>query len=129
MIELTGETLDDLNDWTEMLLEYSDIFMTGYCGYWLMGVDNTEDLGYLCYEFEDESAPMGIDHPDYVEADRAWRAGEALPKNWHVLNKQVAAKAFVEGVKKYGVDWYQNGDSESYDYVMQMALLGEIVYG
>ena len=30
---------------------------------------------------------------------------------------------------RWGEDWFSNADTESYDVVIQMALLGEIRYG
>lgn len=112
-----------VESWIDMLTKHSDIFGTPYhCGYWLRGAEHDASLGWLCEE-EEES------HVDAPIA--AWRAGEELPKGWHRLDEAAAVKAFVEGVKLWGVDWMDgdHNDGHGYDTVVQMALLGEVRYG
>jgi hypothetical protein len=38
-------------------------------------------------------------------------------------------KAWIEGAKKWGIDWFHDGDASRWDYAIQMALFGEQVYG
>lgn len=113
-------------DWIQYLTECTDIFMSGYCGQWLRGVDRDE-TGWLTWE-DDEDHRNG-EEPDREEALRAWKAGEALPAHWFRLDRAAAIKAYVIGVQKWGVNWFEDkGDAGTYDVVIQRALLGEYRY-
>ena len=114
--------------WVDYLTRYTDIFHPHYAGYWLRGVDHHADLGWLCWELVDEESRPG-EEPNLDEAVRAWRAGEPLPERWYRLDRLAALHAWEEGVKKWGVDWYDQTDSTREDVVVQLALLGEIRYG
>jgi len=117
-------------EWIEFVVYNSDIFRTNYCGYWLYGVEYDDDLGWLCYVDGNGGSPKDAEAKTVI---KAWKAGEAFPKNSHgkfyLLDRQVAIEAFKQGVIWRGAEWYENGDANTYDYVIQMALLGEIVYG
>lgn len=118
-------TVDE--DWIEFLTKHPDIFGRDYCGYWLRGVEHDDERGWLVWE-DDEEHRKG-DEPGAAEAVAAWQAGEALPEGWYRLDRALAIKAWGEGVKRSGVDWYENGDGVAYDCAVQMALLGEVRYG
>ena len=115
-------------EWINFVTMHNDIFMTDHCGYWLSGMEQEDDLGWLVYESgeDDENAQIAFLKPEYKKVVKDWKNGKTLPKKWMRLNRDVAIKAWVEGVKKYGVDWYENSDANSYDYVIQMAILGEL---
>lgn len=114
-------------EWIDYLTKEVDIFMTGYCGYWLRGVEKTKARGWLVWE-DDEDHAKGKE-PDRKEALRAWRAGEALPAGWYRLDEAAAIKAYHEGIKLWGADWFEpHGDADGYDIAIQMALLGEHRY-
>lgn len=118
------------NDWIEFLTRYSDIFMTGYCGYWMYGMERDDALGWLCFEHDEELSVRDVAAlPAYDEVVALWRSGATLPAKWYRLDKAACVKAYAEGVKRYGTDWYENGDATTYDVVVQMALLNEVVYG
>ena len=112
--------------WVEYLTQYNDVFNRGSAGYWLRGVERSE-LGWLCWE-DDEQHRHG-DEPDLEEALRAWVAGEPLPPHWFRLDRAAALRAWEEGVKRWGVDWYEQVDADREDAVLQLALLGEMRYG
>jgi len=118
------------NAWIDYCVKYNDVFMPSTCGYWMRGMEHDE-TGWLCYEFEGPQQYQNNveDSAEYPAIVKAWRNGEELPKFWHRLNKGASIKAWTEGVKRFGVDWYQNTDGTRDDMVIQMALLGEIVYG
>jgi hypothetical protein len=111
--------------WIDYVVNCNDLFMRDYCGYWACGVEREADRGWLVFEEDDDrEAPKKV--PATVL--KAWRAGEPLPKGWHRFDQEAAAKAWEHGVLRGGVDWYENGDANDYDAVMQLAVLGEIRY-
>lgn len=105
----------------------TDLFRSTYCGYWLRGVERTKVRGRLVWE--DDERHAFDEEPDRKEALRAWRKGEALPKGWHRMDLAFAIRAWGIGVLAFGEKWYDEGDADRYDYVIQMALLGEERYG
>lgn len=112
--------------WIEYCTQYSDLFYTNRCGYWMRGVERTKARGWLAYESGGEVSPG--EEPFLKEAKKAWREGTKLPPGYFVINEDTAIKAWVEGVKRYGVDWYDDIDANREDVVMQLALLGDIKY-
>jgi hypothetical protein len=125
-------------EWIDYLLNWPDIFMRDYCGYWLRGVvhQKKKDSAYgrwLCWEegeFADEECERGKE-PGRKEAMLFFKAriGE-LPKHWFILDEETATKAWIEGVKRMGVGFANgDGDANDYDVAVQMALLGEVKYG
>lgn len=115
--------------WIEYLTRYSDIFGRQYAGYWLRGVEHDSKLGWLCWE-DDEQHRSGTE-PNREEALKSWRAGKLLPANWFRLDRAAALRAWEEGVKKYGFDWYGSNehDATTEDVLLQLTLLGEVRYG
>lgn len=113
--------------WIEFCVDNTDLFGRGYCGYWLRGVESTKARGRLVWEDDDRHAPG--EEPNRKEALRAWRKGEPLPKGWYRMDHAFALKAWGIGVLAFGEKWYDEGDAPRYDYVIQMALLGEERYG
>ena len=113
-------------NWVEYLTVYPDIFGAA-CGYWLRGVAFDEERGWLVWE-DDEKCRFGQE-PNLEEALEAWRNGSVLPSHWFRLDRAAALKAWEEGVKKWGVDWYEQTDARREDVVVQLALLGEVRYG
>ena len=64
------------------------------------------------------------------KAERAFKSGKPLPENYYRLDEAAAVRAYVEGCKRWGADWFESkGDATTYDVVIQLALLGEIRYG
>lgn len=119
-------------DWIDLLINHNDMFMTNYCGYWLSGMERDRNGGgWLVHEHSDtdDSAYEAAKLPEYPAIVQAWKKNQPLPDGWFRLNEAAAIKAYVEGVKQYGVDWFEFGDADSYDIVIQLALLGEVRYG
>ena len=112
-------------DWTENVFLNVDLLRSGYCGLWMAGVDYDSSLGRLVRE-DDEA-----DRSDDAEraAIEAWQAHAPLPKGYHRLDRETAAKAWAAGVRKWGEEWHEDGDADNYDYAVQMALFGEVKYG
>lgn len=142
-----GETPDEMIDcgplgtmrvpgeWIDFLTKYSDIFRTDHSGYWMYGVsiDNgdgcTPEGGWLAYEHGDDARPT---EEEEGMVENAHQDGEPLPERWFLIDKAFAIKAYVEGAKKWGLDWYderKDNDATTYDWVVQMAALGEARYG
>ncbi len=121
-------------DWVDYCVRAPDLFMTDYCGYWMAGMEQDNELGWLCYEYDiggdHNPNPWRLKkHPEYAAIVQAWREGKPLPERWYRLNKEAAIKAYKCGVERYGVNWYEDGDATTYDVAIQLALLGKIVYG
>lgn len=122
-VKFSGAVLDP-----ELGGNNTDLFRRDYIGYWARGVEVDEKLGWLVYEMDE--AAEGHDEDDFhAAAVAAWRAREALPPRYFRLDHAAAVTAYNFGVRRWGERWYQDGDSTSYDCVIQMALLGEARYG
>ncbi len=117
-------TVDPL--WIDFCTKDTDLFLPSYCGYWLRGVER-EEQGWLVWESLEK--PAFDKEPNRMKALAAWRKGEALPEHWFRLDLDFALRAWAEGVKWKGVEWFANGDANSYDYAIQQALLGQQRYG
>lgn len=117
-------------DWINFLMEYPDIFGRNYCGYWMYGMELDEKLGWLCYIHDEEKSISQVSsHPKYKSIVEMWRSGKPLPDRWVRLNERVAIQAYLEGVKRKGIDWYSIADAEDYDVVLQKAIFGVVIYG
>jgi hypothetical protein len=112
--------------WVEYLTRFSDVFGRGYAGYWAYGAECDRELGWLVYEQSDDPRP---NQTTVCAVERVWRAGKALPPRWYRLDRAAALRAWEEGIKRWGADWYEQTDSTREDVVIQLALLGEIRYG
>jgi hypothetical protein len=112
-------------DWIKFCTKHNDIFMTGYCGYWAFGVF-IDEAGWLVFDRGDERSPSD---KACNAAVAAYDAKQPLPENWYLLDREMAIKAFAAGVKRRGVDWYENGDATDYDVAIQTAIFGEPKYG
>lgn len=120
------------DDWIEFCTKYSDIFMRMYCGYWMYGMEHDDALGWLCFEHDERKTLAEVSEiPEYNDIVSAWRAGKELPAKWYRLDRATASKAWGEGVKRYGTNWYDspNTDATTYDVVIQLALLSDVKYG
>lgn len=113
--------------WIDLCTKETDLFMSTHCGYWLRGAERDPAIGWLVWE--SLAKPPFDKEPGREKALAAWRAGKPLPKGWYRLDHETAVRAWGEGVKWRGEKWYENGDANAYDYVLQMALLGEERYG
>ncbi len=127
MTDTATVTSDVDPEWVEYCTQYADLLERDHCGYWLRGVERDDALGWLTWEDDEQHSPG--EEPEREAAIAAWRAGAELPKGWYRLDRDAAVKAWGAGVKKWGVDWYEDADAHSYDCVIQMALLGEHRYG
>ena len=129
-VHMTVETEVD-PDWVEFVTGgpegFVDVFLQGYCGYWMEGIEHDAKLGWLAWEHADED--RHCTPKERAAASKAWHAGEKLPKGFHALNAELAKKSWIEGVKKDGLSWYEDGDGNTYDCAVQRGLFGEVVYG
>jgi hypothetical protein len=105
-----------------------DQFRMQCSGYWARGVRFVKARGWLVWE-DDESHLHG-EEPERAEAVRLWRLGadRTLPSGWYVWNREIAKEAYATGERLWGESWYEHADANSYDIVMQLALLGEVRY-
>lgn len=118
-----------------------DLYASCYCGYWLRGMGTIEDNSWLaadmleaCKDQTGKTSSMVVDLSEVDERSeevaRLALAGKPLPKGWYVINRAVGEKAYAIGERRWGENWYHDkGDSNTYDVVIQEALLGEVVYG
>src|SRR5262245_47468948 len=104
--------IDVPNGWIRTVTQEDTLFgRPYYCGYWLFGVAHDEKLGWLVYEQRKEGVRPDKKLESKVIAQ--WRTGIPddaechLPKHWFRLNKETAIEAYIEGVKRWGVDWYE----------------------
>lgn len=100
-----------------------EVFERRYCGYWLFGFEYDAILGWLTYE--SDSRPTD---DDAAPALRQFQTGKVDLAHWQILNRDVAIKAYIEGVKRFGEAWYEKAYASDYDVVIQLALLGEVKY-
>ena len=118
-----------------------DLYASCYCGYWLRGMGTIEDNSWLaadmleaCKDQTGKTSSMVVDLSEVDERSeevaKLALAGQPLPKGWHVINRAVGEKAYAIGERRWGENWYHDkGDGNTYDVVIQEALLGEVVYG
>lgn len=117
-----------VESWIDWLTRCSDIFKPGYIGYWACGVKHHPDRGWLVFE-DCDGEFRGKKEPNHDAAVKAWKAGEALPARWYRLDREMTIKAYIEGVKMWGLEWFETkGDSATYDAAIQHAMLGELRY-
>jgi hypothetical protein len=108
----------------DMLLNYSDVFMSGYSGYWAFGVK--VNGGWLAFDFGDEEPPSDAK----AERVRAkFNEDRTIPPRWYLINLETVDRIVTEGCKRYGFDFQEQYDATSLDVAVQLALLGDIVYG
>lgn len=115
-------------EWVDFLINYNDIFFHDYIGYWACGVQFRKGIGWLAYEQHDEM------HPTYAQERAgldAWDRDGELPEHFFAIDKAFAEKSYKKGVEKFGTNWYDRpeSDANTYDYVVQTAALGDVVYG
>lgn len=114
-------------DWRELVTQSSDLFRSDHCGYYLRGIAKDPSRGWLAWE-DDEKHPFGQE-PNLEQALAAWVAGQPLPQGYFRLDADFARRSWEEGVKLAGERWFEEGDSDTYDQVIQQTLFGEQVYG
>jgi len=101
-----------------------DIFSNDQSGYWAYGMRCPDGLGWLIFEQVD-GAPQ---ESSIARAKLHWRDHKPLPEGWHLLDDAVAIRAWCEGVKRWGVNWFDQVDGGRRDVVLQLSLLGELRY-
>lgn len=116
--------------WIDYITQHSDVFgRTYYAGYWAQSVAHDVDLGWLVAECDEHERFPGKHESERVEA--LWRAGKDLPPRWYRLDRAAALRMWEEGVKHFGVGWYDDPehDGAREDVLLQLVLLGEVRYG
>lgn len=114
-------------EWIDFLTQYNDMFRTDHSGYWMYAAEETAE-GWLAFEmFQDKRpTPYAVKRALDALVDK-----RELPARFFTIDRAFAVKAYLEGVKRWGVEWYHkhNADAADYDIVVQMAALGEVRYG
>ena len=115
-------TIDEkkMQGWIHDVALNVDIFR--YCR-WLRHLDGGNGL-FLAWNVWEDSGKIPS-----KRSLSGWRKGKQIPPHVYVINEDVATRAYIEGVKRWGVDWYEHSDGNSYDTIMQVALLGDELYG
>lgn len=117
------------NDWIRFVTEWTDGFIHGCYGYWARGIERENGLGWLVW-VDDEKSSRG-EEPLRDEALAALRTRSPMPKGWLLFDRDFAIRAYVEGAKRWGVDWYNGpkSDANRYDIAVQLAAFGEHRFG
>lgn len=133
-VEVEVEVPRDWLDWAGGGEGWADLYQRTHCGYFLARVELAEDKrSTLAWEDREDSSNHGADAEEdemapHADAIAAFHAGNPLPKNYHRIDEELMVKAFAEGVKLYGIGFYEKGDANTYDTAIQMALFGEQKY-
>src|ERR1043165_4342177 len=125
-LEIDGEALAK---WEDFLFHYEDLFYQEYIGGWASLVDMDDQKGLLICEAE--SFDPEEDRKKLKAAVKAWHKGKTLPFGFFVIDKEVALKSFIEGVKEKGMDWQDADECDGLfmDWLIQKALFGSVQYG
>lgn len=128
-ITLSKVQEQDREDFIDVACNYSDFFGSHYIGYWGYGVSVKfpDQSAWLVYEQVDDYPPSDL---ECAYARACALAHDALPKGWHLLNRQLAGKvwdtmALTKPMGEDGIDY----DGDDVDNAMQHVLLGEQRYG
>ena len=115
--------LEISSDWIDYCIKHNDLFFSSCIGYWAYGISVAD--GWLVFDTE-----HGAERQD-IEAERAYLSGAPLPDGYYLINQELTIRAWEEGVKLYGLDWYNSGktDATTYDVIIQKALFGDVKYG
>ena len=67
---------------------------------------------------------------NFKEVIKAFKAGQELPDDFYKIDREVALRAYLEGVQLLGWDWTnsEQADGSTYDEVLQLALGGDFVW-
>ena len=114
---------NEVDEFVKELTKSSDIFRRDHCGYWLVGIECHILRGWLAFDGE-----SGCQRDDEMAIVR-WNLNKSLPQGYYRLDYEFAIKAWIEGAKKYGVEWFGTLGSNARDFAVQMAMFGEVVYG
>lgn len=117
-------------EWVKFVTDWLDGFASNVYGYWARGVLQEHD-SWLVWE-DDEKCRHGKE-PNREVAVRAFHQtrNAPLPPKWFRFDQALAIRAYVEGVKLWGLNWYNSPKTDAirYDVAIQMALFGEVKYG
>lgn len=126
-------TVDIPDTWFEFVGS-SDLFFHSYCGYWMHGCAFDPALGWLACEIGDRGLPSDEDeaaaHAMWQKSETGMGPIDELPDGWIRIDREVARRAYVEGVKQYGLGWYDapRTDANTYDRLIQMVVFGKQRY-
>ncbi len=120
---LTIEVEVDPNAIDEFL-RHCTAFFADPSGGWAYGVPCAGSNTWLVYE-QSDGRPSEI---SVARAERCHKTGKRLHAGWHTLDWDAAVRAWCEGARRWGRDWYDSNDAGRYGIVLQIALLGELRY-
>ena len=123
-------TVDIDPRWVDYVTQHYDHLRAQYyAGYWARAVVHDPALGWLVAEMDEVgSLPRQVRDRPHGGA----LAGLAidLPPRWYRLDRTAALRMWEEGVKRCGVDWYDDRARRRLeDVLLQLTLLGEVRYG
>jgi len=107
-----------------------DTFSYDCCGHWMRGVHLTEDGCWLVC-LEDCEAPNDDLAIDILHSLNDPTNPTNLPDGYYLWTKADAKKGVALGIARYGVyDWLDgtSSDARTVSQIIQMALLGAIIY-
>jgi hypothetical protein len=130
-VKLSAAGQEQLKSWKEYALDGGcDIFRSRqYSAYWAMPVSFQKGKGWLLCEMDNEERTEDERETAHEEATALWKDNLPLPAGYYAFGAEQAEAAFRVGLVHKGESWYENGDADDYDYVVQMTLLGEMRYG
>lgn len=115
------------DSFVDFVARWVDIFSSDYVGYWAYGEPvGDADCQYLLYDMADDRKPTG---EESAAAVAAYRAKAELPEHWYAMDLDTAHKITVAGLTKFGENFLDEYDGDRLDSAVQLALLGEVVYG
>lgn len=126
------------------LLVNRDVFRNECIGYWATGEDVRGEGRYTTWLLREDLTEEAYSRLDAVVevfgkvahldgASLAWEAMKAAEggpdlSGYRVLDRRIAERAIVEGLKLYGQPFITDFESEAVDVALQIAMLGEVTY-
>jgi hypothetical protein len=129
----------ELVDWCELLMgsfpetkmrHGGDLCIRGFSGWWLYGVHRTPGKGYLVIDQEEYRGDLAALEPFEASLDRGELTQADLPQHVYLVDGEACIRALKWGREQWGRR-FDDGteDYNAADSAVQVALLGEVVYG
>ncbi len=124
--------------WIKFITDSIDIFKLTYCGAWMKYIESSiDDSAMLIFDCYDHIFPSedkldlivkSFLYNIQVEIDIGKPVYYYECFDFYKLDTALALKAYEQGCKRWGVDWYSKADGPMMNIAIQLALFGEIKY-
>jgi len=129
----------ELVDWCELLMgsfpgaerrHGGDLLTRGFSGWWLYGVHCEPGKGYLAIDQEEYRGDLAALEPFEDSLDESELTQADLPQHVYLVDAAACIRALKWGREQWGRR-FDDGteDYNAADSAVQVALLGEVVYG